>query len=135
MTHKISAHAAVGFAALVILSTCMGCASSRTTPVPAVDASITPRRAVSAARLSQSLEAPDYPLAARRAAVEGRVWVTFQVDGRGAVSQAQVTDGLGYGCDEVVLDWIRTVHFQPATDEQGRPRVAWFTMPVRFELE
>jgi len=75
-------------------------------------------------------------MAARRAAVEGRVLVTFRVDKRGTATKARVVDGLGHGCDKAVLDWVRATRFHPAKDIHGRTQpVWWVTLPVRFELE
>ncbi len=76
-----------------------------------------------------------YPVEAREAGITGHVLVSFVVDERGQVSDVQVEDGLGAGCDEEAMRVMRLVRYRPAM-KSGRPvryrmqeRLAFSTTP------
>src|SRR5262249_36453763 len=76
---------------------------------------------------------PAYTDEARRARVQGRVRIELAVDDRGAVTDAHVINGLGYGLDEVALDAARRLRFAPA-QRCKRPVAAPFVIAMRFVL-
>jgi len=76
---------------------------------------------------------PEYPEAAREAAIEGRVRVEVTVDERGRVASARVIQALGHGCDEAALEVARAARFEAAT-RCGRPVRSTLTIGVRFTL-
>ena len=59
------------------------------------------------------LDQIQYPTIAKKALVEGRVFVQFVVDPEGNVRNAAVTKGIGAGCDEEALRVIRLAKFNP----------------------
>lgn len=63
---------------------------------------------------------------------EGTVWVRVRVDARGQVTDAQVERGIRRGgWEQRLLNWVRTVAFDPAT-EDGLPVSTEATLPVRL---
>lgn len=76
-----------------------------------------------------------YPAQARDAGVQGTVVVSFIVEKDGSITNAQVTRGIGGGCDE---ESLRAVNMMPrwiAGKQRGRDVRVQFNLPVRFKLE
>ncbi len=74
-----------------------------------------------------------YPEFARRAGVEGTVFVRFVVDERGNVSDLEVQRSPNDLLSEAAVKAIRESRFEPG-QQRGRPVKARFTLPVRFVL-
>ncbi len=74
-----------------------------------------------------------YPELARRAGLEGRVFVEFVVDPSGSVRDPKVLRGIGGGCDEEAIRAIMEAKFKPGR-QRGRPVPVRMSIPVRFEL-
>jgi protein TonB len=89
-----------------------------------------------AVRLTSDREAaPPYPMAAQRAEIEGQVTLNVYVGPDGRVDKVKVMRGLGYGCDEISMRWVKEHwRFKPAT-HQGRAIGAWISVPVSFVLD
>ena len=75
----------------------------------------------------------EYPEIAKRAGLEGKVYVRAYVDENGNVIKAEVVKGLGGGCDEAALDAIVKTKFSPGT-QRGKPIKVQVTIPVIFKL-
>lgn len=75
----------------------------------------------------------DYPEAARRAGIEGRVSVQFTVDENGNVSDVQVLRGIGGGADEEAVSAIRDTEWTPGR-QRGRAVPVRFVYTVQFRL-
>jgi TonB family protein len=77
----------------------------------------------------------EYPEIARRAGIQGRVFVQFVVDQSGRVSEAEILRGIGNDeMNEEALRVIRNTRFTPGKLEDGRPVRVQRTMPVTFRL-
>lgn len=76
-----------------------------------------------------------YPEPARRANVQGKVFVKFIVRKDGSVSDLQVLKGIGFGCDEETVRVLGSMPKWNAGKQNGRPVSVYFTMPVSFVLE
>ena len=76
----------------------------------------------------------NYPEIAKKAGVEGTVFLQFVVDENGNVVDPQVVKGIGAGCDEEALRAVRQVKFKPGM-QRGRPVKVRFQLPVRFRLK
>jgi len=75
-----------------------------------------------------------YPLAAKRAHAEGRVFISFTVTTTGAVKNAHVVRGFRPDCDAAALRAVRQLpRFKPV-QQAGKPIASGLTMPVRFSL-
>jgi len=75
-----------------------------------------------------------YPEIAKKAGVEGTVFLQFIVDEEGNVVDPIVMRGIGAGCDEAALNAIRTAKFKPGK-QRGKPVKVKFSLPVRFRLK
>ncbi|WP_428665902.1 TonB family protein [Runella sp.] len=75
-----------------------------------------------------------YPEAARRANVEGKVFVSFVVRKDGSISNVEVIKGLGFGCDEEAVRVTEAMpRWKPGMDKGAIVNVK-FNLPIRFEL-
>jgi len=75
-----------------------------------------------------------YPEIARKAGIEGRVFVQFVVDEKGNVVNPVVTRGIGGGCDEAALAAVKKARFKPGK-QRGRPVKVQYSLPVTFKLQ
>lgn len=74
-----------------------------------------------------------YPEIARRAGIQGTVYVEVFIDERGGVVKANVKQGIGAGCDEAAITAVRQTRFRPGT-QQGKPVKVRLAIPIRFRL-
>jgi protein TonB len=77
--------------------------------------------------------AVEYPEFAKKAGIEGTVFVQFVVDENGMVQDAQVTRGVHRLLDEAALKAIQSIRFTPGK-QRGRPVKVQMSLPVRFRL-
>lgn len=75
-----------------------------------------------------------YPEMARRAGIEGRVYVQFIVNERGEVEDPRVIRGIGGGADEEALRAVRQAKFKPGM-QRGRPVRVQYSLPIVFQLQ
>jgi protein TonB len=74
-----------------------------------------------------------YPEIAKRAGVEGKVYILAFVDESGNVTKAQILKGIGAGCDEAALDAVLKTKFKPGK-QRGKPVKVQVSIPVVFKL-
>ena len=75
-----------------------------------------------------------YPAKARKANVQGTVFVSFVVTRTGSITDVTLLKGIGYGCDE---EAVRVVELMPAWipgRQSGRPVSVRYSLPLRFIL-
>jgi len=75
-----------------------------------------------------------YPEIAKRAGVEGKVYVLAFVDENGDVRDAKIIKGIGAGCDEAALDAVKKTKFKPGK-QRGKPVRVQVSIPVVFKLQ
>lgn len=76
----------------------------------------------------------EYPELARRAGIEGRVYVQFIVDENGNPTDPQVIRGIGGGCDEEAVRAImQHAKFKPGK-QRGKPVRVRMSIPINFQL-
>ena len=75
-----------------------------------------------------------YPEIAKRAGVEGKVYILAFVDENGNVTKAQVLKGIGAGCDEAALDAVQKTKFKPGK-QRGVPVKVQVSIPIIFKLQ
>lgn len=75
-----------------------------------------------------------YPEIAKRAGVEGKVYVLAFVDETGTVTKAQIIKGIGAGCDEAALDAVLKTKFKPGK-QRGKPVKVQVSIPIIFKLQ
>ena len=75
-----------------------------------------------------------YPEIAKRAGVEGRVYVLAFVNKHGDVTKARILKGIGAGCDEAALKAVEATKFKPGK-QRGKPVNVQVSIPVVFKLQ
>ena len=75
-----------------------------------------------------------YPEIAKRAGVEGKVYVLAFVDETGKVTKAQVLKGIGAGCDEAALKAVEETKFKPGK-QRGKAVKVQVSIPIVFKLQ
>ncbi len=75
-----------------------------------------------------------YPEIAKRAGVQGRVFVKAYVDEKGNVNKVELIRGIGAGCDEAAMNAVKSVMFKPGK-QRGKPVKVQVTVPVLFKLQ
>jgi protein TonB len=75
-----------------------------------------------------------YPEIAKRAGVQGRVYVKAYVDEVGKVTKVELIRGIGAGCDEAAMEAVNSVMFSPGK-QRGKPVKVQVTVPVLFKLQ
>lgn len=74
-----------------------------------------------------------YPEAARKAGIQGMVYVTFVVKKDGTIEGTRVMRGIGSGCDEEALRVVKMMKFKPGK-QNGKPVDVQFNLPIKFAL-
>lgn len=74
-----------------------------------------------------------YPELAKKAGIEGRVFMQFIVDVDGSVRGATVARGIGGGCDEAALAALQQVTFTPGK-QRGEAVPVKMSLPITFKL-
>jgi len=75
-----------------------------------------------------------YPVIAKRAEVEGRVYILAYVDEGGKVTKTEVLKGIGAGCDEAAEYAVKHTKFSPGK-QRGKPVKVKVMIPILFKLE
>jgi len=74
-----------------------------------------------------------YPEIAKRAGVEGKVYILAYVDENGNVTKTEVLKGIGAGCDEAAEKAVRETKFKPGK-QRGKPVKVKVAVPIIFKL-
>jgi len=74
-----------------------------------------------------------YPEIAKRAGVEGRVFVKAFIDSTGTVAKTELIRGIGTGCDEAAMAAVKKIKFKPGV-QRGKPVNVQVTVPILFKL-
>jgi protein TonB len=75
----------------------------------------------------------NYPDIARKAGVQGKVYVMVLINERGGVDKVKVVKGIGAGCDEAAVEAIKKAKFTPAKNN-GVAVKSKLSLPIQFKL-
>jgi len=75
-----------------------------------------------------------YPELAKKAGIEGRVFIQFVVDKNGHVTDPVVVRGIGGGCDEEAVRAVSQAKFKPGKQRNEVVKVK-MSLPVTFKLK
>lgn len=75
-----------------------------------------------------------YPEIAKRAGVQGRVYVKAFVDEQGNVQDVELIKGIGAGCDEEAMRAVQATQFKPGK-QRGKPVKVQVSIPILFKLQ
>ncbi len=77
----------------------------------------------------------EYPAAARRADVSGKVFLTFVVLADGSITQIKVLKGMGFGTDEEAIRVVSAMpKWKPGMNTEGEKVNVKFNLPITFDL-
>ena len=79
-------------------------------------------------------ECIQYPEIAKKAGIEGRVFVQFVVDEEGNMTEPKVMRGLGAGTDQEALRCVQILSFSPGM-QRGKPVKVKMSLPITFRLD
>lgn len=74
-----------------------------------------------------------YPEIAKRAGVQGKVYVKAYVDDKGIVKKVEIIKGIGAGCDEAAIAAVLQTKFNPGK-QRGKPVKVQISIPIKFVL-
>ncbi len=74
-----------------------------------------------------------YPEIARRAGIQGVVYVLAFVNEKGEVTRTDIQKGIGAGCDEAAAAAVSKAKFIPGL-QRGKPMKVRVAIPIRFQL-
>lgn len=74
----------------------------------------------------------NYPEAAKKAGISGKVTINFVVEADGSLSDIKIIKGLGFGCDEEVLRLITQMPKWKPGKQRGKVVSVRMTLPVKF---
>ncbi len=75
-----------------------------------------------------------YPEMARKAGIQGRVYVRAYVDERGVVTKVELLKGIGGGCDEEAMKAVKATKFSPGK-QRGKAVKVQVSVPITFKLK
>jgi len=75
----------------------------------------------------------EYPEIAKRAGVQGKVYVLAFINENGGVDEVKVIKGIGGGCDEAAVDAVKSSKFSPGVSE-GKPARVKMSLQIQFKL-
>ena len=76
-----------------------------------------------------------YPEKAKKAGVQGRVFVSFVVEVDGSVSGVKLLRGIGSGCDEEAMRVVRSMpNWKPGMND-GNPVRVQYNLPIKYALQ
>jgi protein TonB len=76
-----------------------------------------------------------YPAAAQKNKIEGEVYARLVIHSNGKISDVEVLNTLGYGCDEEVLRVLKAMPTWKPAILGGKKVAAYFLFPVTFSLD
>jgi protein TonB len=76
-----------------------------------------------------------YPEIAKRAGVEGKLYIQFVVRTDGKVSDVTVQKGIGAGCDEEAVRVVRSMPNWKPGRQNGHPVNVRISIPIVFKLQ
>lgn len=74
-----------------------------------------------------------YPEIAKRAGIEGKVYVLAYLNEKGEVVKTEIIKGIGGGCDEAAENAVRQTKFTPGK-QRGKPVNVRVMVPIVFKL-
>jgi len=75
-----------------------------------------------------------YPEIAKRAGIQGRVYVKAYIDSAGIVKETEIIKGIGSGCDEAAMKAVKMALFNPGVN-RGKAVGVQVTVPILFKLQ
>jgi TonB family protein len=88
-----------------------------------------------AARVDFLVKNIKYPKEAKKLGIEGKVFVSFVIQNTGAVTDVEVTKGIGGGCDEEAARVIKMMPNWKPGESKGKPVAVKVILPIKFGFD
>jgi periplasmic protein TonB len=75
-----------------------------------------------------------YPALAKEMNIVGKVFVQFEIEKDGSVTNVVCKKGIGGGCDEEAVRVVKTMPKWKPGKQNGRPVKVKFILPIKFEI-
>lgn len=75
----------------------------------------------------------EYPGKAKKAGVQGKVYVLAYINEDGSVADVKVVKGIGAGCDEAAVTAIKKVKFVPGKNNGAAVKIK-FAVAINFSI-
>ena len=75
-----------------------------------------------------------YPKIAKKAGIEGKVYVLAFVNENGGVDEVKVVRGIGGGCDEAAVEAVKATKFD-AGEHKGKKVKVKLSLAIQFKLK
>lgn len=75
-----------------------------------------------------------YPMEAKKAGIQGTVYVSFVIETDGSVTDIKILRGIGGGCDEEVVKMISKMPKWKPGRQRGETVRVQYNMPIKFTL-
>jgi TonB family protein len=75
-----------------------------------------------------------YPAEARKANIQGKVFIQFIVEKDGSISHVRVLKGIGHGCDKESVEVVKNMPRWVPGEQKGKPVRVQYNLPVKFSL-
>lgn len=75
----------------------------------------------------------NYPETAKKAGIQGKVYVLAFVNEDGGVDDVKLIKGIGGGCDEATIDAVKKAKFSPGM-AAGKPAKVKLSLQIQFKL-
>ena len=88
--------------------------------------------------MADAMEFIKFPMEAQARSISGKVRAEITVNKNGDVQEIKITEGPGYGCEDAVKNYLKTMpKWKPAKDKQGPTNAYvmlnfWFISDLRF---
>ncbi|GAB4049301.1 M56 family metallopeptidase [Spirosoma litoris] len=76
-----------------------------------------------------------YPADARKAHVDGQVFIQFVVTETGDIQQLRILKGIGFGCNEEAVRVVSQMPKWRPGKQNGKPVAVQYNLPIQFTLE
>lgn len=76
-----------------------------------------------------------YPQMAKEAGITGTVYVNFEINNKGDLTDVKLLKGIGGGCDEEAMRVVKLLPKFAPGKQRGRPVRVSYNVPIRFTLK
>lgn len=77
-----------------------------------------------------------YPAKAKKAAIQGKVFVSFIITASGKIKSVEIARGIGYDCDEEAVRVVKKVRkWIPGKNWEGKKVDMRVSVPIAFKLD
>lgn len=76
-----------------------------------------------------------YPEEAKTAGISGRVFVSFIVEKDGAITNAKILRGIGYGCDKEAIRVVNSMPNWVPGKQRGKNVRVTYNLPIKYSLD